>query len=99
MAKITRLPHQGIISGFKGKIDYYVHDGQACVRRWPKSPGKKRTEAVMAQWPIFTYATHVWNFLSPEVQASYNSMAQHGALNGRDLAERAYLKGLYPHPP
>lgn len=101
MAKITGMPHMDIISGFKGKLDFYIHDGQACVRRWPKSPGKKRTQAVMDQWEDFRTASRLWSHLSPEIQQAYNSMAQGGSLNGRDLATRAYIKGLftYPHAP
>lgn len=98
MAKITRMPSTAIIDGFKGTLDYYVHDGQACVRSWPRSPGKKRSVAVEEQWPAFTIASRLWNELSPEIQASFNSMAQASGLNGRDLSMRAYLIGLYTNP-
>lgn len=98
MAKIRALPATAIISGFKGVIDYYVHRGIPCVRSWPRSPGKKRSAAVEAQWPTFAYSTHFWNYLPPEIQAAYNSMAMRGGLNGRDLAARAYLSGLYTYP-
>jgi len=108
MAKITAMPATAIISGFKGVLDYYVNyqacdrsvsgPGIPCVRRWPRSPGKKRSAAVEAQWPAFTIAARLWNELSPEVQAAYNSMAMHGGLNGRDLASRAYLSGLFAYP-
>lgn len=98
MAKIAAMPSTAIIDGFKGTIDYYVHDGQPCVRSWPRSPGKKRSAAVEEQWPAFTIASRLWNELSPEIQTSFNSMAQSSGLNGRDLAERAYLSGLYAYP-
>lgn len=97
MAKITKMPSTAIIDGFKGTLDYYVHDGQACVRSWPRSPGHDRAPAVMAQWETFAYASRSWNLLSPEVQRLYNIMATNSGLNGRDLATRAYIKGLYPH--
>jgi len=98
MAKIQALPAEHIISGFKGKIDYYVHDGVACVRKWPRSPGHRRAPSVEAGWSAFAYAAAEWKNLSPEVQESYNRMAEGTGLSGRDMFERAYLKGVYPYP-
>ena len=95
MAKLTALPEQGIISGFKGKIDFYSYMGIPVARMWPRSPGKKRTAAVEAQWPAFSYASREWVNLSPAVQSAFNSLAQSSGLSGRDLQMRAYLSGLY----
>lgn len=92
------MPAQAIIDGFKGAIDYYVHDGIPCVRKWPRSPGHRRAPAVEAQWPAFTVAAQLWADLPPEIQAAYNSMAQSSGLSGRDLAARAYLSGLFTYP-
>jgi len=98
MAILRALPHTRIISGFKGKVDFYLWHTIPCARRWPKSPGKHRTLAVEEQWPAFTTASRLWSELSPEIQQAFNSMAQGGALNGRDLATKAYLSGLYRYP-
>jgi len=98
MAKIKAFPAKDIISGFKGKLDYYVHDGVACVRRWPRSPGHRRSPAVEAQWSAFAYAAAEWGRLGPEVKESYIHMAQGTGLTGRDYFTRAYLTGLYPYP-
>lgn len=99
MAKVAALPAKGIISGFKGTLDFYIHDGQACVRRWPRSPGKKRSAAVEAQWPAFTYAARLWSTLSPEVQDSFRALSSGTGLSARDMAMRAYLSGLHRLPP
>jgi len=99
MAKVAALPAKGFISGFKGSLDFYVHNGQVCVRRWPKSPGKKRSKAVEAQWPTFTYATRLWNTLSPEVRDSFRMLSSGTGLSARDMAMRAYLSGLHRLPP
>ncbi|GAI98357.1 unnamed protein product, partial [marine sediment metagenome] len=56
MAKLKVLPHQAIIDGLKGKVDFYLHRGIPCARKWPKSPGHLRAPAVMAQWQTFTDA-------------------------------------------
>lgn len=98
MAKIKRLPSEAIISGFKKTIDFYVHDGQPCARSWPSSPGHRRSPGVQSTWPAFAAAAREWNNLSPEVQASYNRLAEGTGLSGRDLQERAYLTGLYRYP-
>ena len=98
MAIITRFPAEDIIRGFKGSIDYYLHEGQCCVRSWPSSPGHKRSPAVEAQWPAFTVATRLWNDLTPEIRAAFNAMAQSSGLSGRDLSMRAYLSGLFTYP-
>lgn len=97
MAKIRRLPSLAIISGFKGTIDFYEHDGQACVRAWPKSPGKSRSQAVMAQWPAFTYAAQAWATLDPRLRTLYDRMAKGTTFTGRDMFTRSYLGKIYPH--
>jgi len=99
MARIDVMPSEAIISGFKGKLDFYYNMGIACVRKWPRSPGHKRAPAVEAQWAAFSYAAKEWLNLSPEVQRSYEELATGTALSGRDMQERAYLSGLYRYPP
>lgn len=98
MAKLAIMPSQDIVAGFKGQVDFYLWKGIPCARSWPRSPGKQRAPAVMAQWPTFIYAAQEWKNLSPVVQSAYNSMAQAGGLNGRDLQVRGYLSGLYRYP-
>jgi len=95
VAKITAFPSQGIIDGFKGTLDFYINMGIPCVRSWPKSPGKLRSEPVMRQWPAFAYSASEWNNLSTTVQAAYNRLAEGSGLSGRDMFTRAYLRGLY----
>lgn len=94
MAKITVMPHEAIISGFRGVIDYYYYMGQPCCRIWPRSPGHIRAAPVMAQWPIFTLAVRLWNELSPELRRDYEEMAQASGLSGRDIFMRAYMSGF-----
>lgn len=98
MAKVLEMPSEGIISGFKGVIDYYYWMGIACVRRWPGSPGKRRTPAVMAQWQPFRVAAREWVELDPEVRAAYEVLAAGSGLSGRDMQVRSYLTGLYRYP-
>lgn len=94
MAKITKLPGLNIIKGFRGTLDFYVWMGIACVRSWPRSPGRKRAPAVEAQWSAFSEATKLWSQLSPEVQDAYNRMAAGTHLTGRDLSVKCYLTNM-----
>lgn len=98
MAKIKKLPSARVISGFKGKIDFYVHDGVPIARSWPRKPSQARNPQVQAQWPAFAYSAHFWNYLPPDIQSAYTTMAKRSGLNGRDLSARAYLGGLYAYP-
>ncbi|MBA7689595.1 hypothetical protein ES703_98103 [subsurface metagenome] len=93
MAKLTALPSQAIISGFKGKIDFYLWKGMPVARKWPRSPGHKRAPAVEAQWPAFTIASRLWGEMSEEIQQAYIETAHGTTLSGRDLAQKAYLSG------
>jgi hypothetical protein len=95
MVRLTALPNEAIISGFKGSIDYYYNMGIPCARKWPRSPGKKRTPAVEAQWPAFSIAAREWSMLSETVQDAYRALAQSSGLDGRDLQVRGYLTSLY----
>jgi hypothetical protein len=98
LAKIKKLPSQAIISGFKGKLDYFVHDGQPCVRSWPRSPGKRRSLGVEAQWPAFRYAAQAWITLPEEIKDAYRKMAENTGLTGRDMFSRSYLSMEPPVP-
>ncbi|MBA7535021.1 hypothetical protein ES705_27271 [subsurface metagenome] len=98
MARLTVLPHEAIIDDLKGNIDFYVHRGIPCARAWPKSPGKHRSEPVMAQWPAFSTAAKEWKLLSQAVQDSYTQFSTDSGLSGRDLQVRGYLTGLYRYP-
>lgn len=98
MVVLTRIPSQAIVSGFKGKVDFYVYRGTPCARSWPRSPGRRRAAAVEAQWPRFAEAARLWTQISPAVRDAYEKMASNTALTGRDLFTRGYLKGLYTYP-
>lgn len=88
------MPGLKTIDGFKGTIDYYVHDGQPCVRKWPRSPGHRRAPAVEAQWTAFTYAAKIWASVSPYVRRAYARMGHPPMKRDMDWFMRAYLRGI-----
>ena len=95
MAIIKAMVGREVISGFRGVIDFYLHDGIPCARRWPRSPGHFRAPAVMAGWVPFTTAVQLWNQASPFVRDTYNVLAPDTGLSGRDWFMRAYLSGIF----
>jgi len=98
MAIIKEMVGEKIIAGFRGKVDFYYYCGLAVARRWPKSPGSRRSPSVRAWWLPFTTASRLWRELSPEVRRTYEEMATGSGLSGKDLFMRAYMKGLYRNP-
>lgn len=94
MARLTALPEEAIISGFKGTLDYYVWKGLPVVRAWPSSPGKRRSASVEAQWPVFADAMRLWTSLSSEVQDAYRAMATGSTMSGRDMFSKTYINGI-----
>lgn len=98
MTKITKMPDQGIIDGLKGVLDYFVTKGIPCVRTWPRSPGKRRSPSVEAQWAAFAYAAHEWTNLSPEVKQAYLDLAAGTAFTARDWFTRGYITGIFGYP-
>jgi len=98
MAKLAKMPQMAIIDGFKGTVDFYYWKGIPIARAWPKSPGKIRSPAVMAQWSAFRYVASEWTKLSEVVQDAYRELATDSGLSGRDMFTRAYLTGLYRYP-
>lgn len=99
MGKLASMVSEVVIDGFRGVIDFYVYKGVPCFRKWPKSPGKKRAPAVMAQWEAFAYAAAEWNNLSEYVRRQYEIMSGNSGMSARDVFTRSYLSGIYRAPP
>lgn len=93
MAKLSLMPAQEQIDMMSGVIDYYVHCGVPCARKWPRSPGHDRAPAVEAQWDTFSFAASYWNNLSPEVKESWDAMATGSPVTGRDLFMKSFIAG------
>lgn len=87
-----------IIDGFKGKLDFYIHDGVQCVRSWPRSQGKSQTPTSIAQWPMFTYASQSWMEISPFVREAYFAICAECGLHAKDWFMRGYITGIYKYP-
>lgn len=91
MAKISEMPNQEIIDGFKGTLDYYYWMGIPCVRKWPTIPPYPRSPAEIATQTAFTWAASNWKNLTQPVQEAFNYMARNTPLTGKDIFIKSYL--------
>lgn len=83
-----------IVDGFKGLLDFYVYMGIPVVRRWPRSPGKIRSEAVMQQWAPFANSARLYHTLPASMQQVYFDMAVSTNLTARDVFTKSYISGM-----
>lgn len=98
MAKIKEMLGRRQIDGFKGKIDFYYHDGVAIARRWPRSQGKSQTPASVAQQPMFTYVQQLRSQVAPIVIDAYHDLAAASGLHTWDWFMRGYYGKIYRYP-
>lgn len=101
MAKLSSMPQEAIVSGYKGVVDFYYWMGIPVARSWPRKPLYTRSAAEMATHMPFVQAVALWPLLSPEVQRAYQKMSTDSALTNRDVFTKSYISGLYrnPHTP
>jgi len=99
MARLAALPSVDIISGYRGKVDFYVWLGIPCSRRWPRWKIRSRAAAVQAQWSVFNDAVQEWNSLPQEIRNAYKAMATGSTLSGRDMMVKMYInaKSILPY--
>lgn len=93
MAKIKALPAASIISDMGGSIDFYVHKGVVCVRRWPRPPSGPRSLPVQESAARFAYATITFG-QAPEL---LKTMARYAAADAPVTWRDVLLVGYYDH--
>lgn len=93
MAKVAQLPSKSIIDGLRGKLDYSVWCNLVIVRKWPRSPGRKRNAAVVAAQGPFSYINKLASTLNDEVINSYKVIATGGGVSWKDYLTRWYING------
>lgn len=93
MAKLSELPAYHIISGFKGKIDFYVWKGLNIARKWPKKPLLPRAPAVAAAGAAWAELTADMSFVPPELRRIVAAIFAHTSWTWRD----AYTTAAFNH--
>ncbi len=93
MAKLTAMPHEAMVSYFKGVLDYYVYKGTPVVRKWPHWPKRQAHGAELANQQAFAYANAAWKTLNLYVRRMFIHMSAGTSLAPRDIFLRGYLNG------
>jgi hypothetical protein len=91
LAKIAQMPAQDVIDGYRGVLDFYTWCDLNIVRKWPKTPGRNRSAAVVAAQVPFTYINKLASTLSPSVIDAYKEMALGTGLTWKDYLCRLYI--------
>lgn len=93
MAKLTAMPEQAIVDGFKGTIDFYYWRGIPCARKWPHWPPREPTPREKANQDLFGYAAHLYSSLPAVIIEAFREMALGTPYTCRDLFMRSYISG------
>lgn len=94
MATLKVIPEQTIISMFRGLIDFYLWKGIPCARRWPRSPGKRRSPLLTPAIQRLAYASWLYAIATPPITQAYQSISSNTGLSNKDYWVRAYSKGI-----
>lgn len=93
MATLKQMPHQSIIDGFKGVLDFYEWKGIPCVRKWPVWKPRDPTPPEKVNQDAFSYINKAWKALPANIKTAWNDMARQTSLTGKDHYVRAYMTG------
>ena len=99
MAKLTAIPALQIIKGFRGIIDFYVHDGQACARKWPTKGKTSRTPGVIAASQVFAYVQRYTTNPDPLFRLFATMAAADAPSTWRDITLVSYYGLLIDEDP
>jgi len=94
MAKLTALPHQSIIDGFKGTLDFYVWRGIPCVRSWPRKPLLPRSPAVQRTAAVFGYLATFFTDTPANIRDRASAIGDGTSWTWRDVRYRAAYGNL-----
>jgi hypothetical protein len=95
MAIIDALPSIDIIRGYKGVIDFYVHRGIICARKWPKTHWESYTPAAQATAATFGQTARAVTRAAPEVIQAARDMAGGTPQTWKDVYMSILLGGVW----
>ena len=94
MVRLSEMPSQATIDGYKGLVDFYLWKGVPCARRWPRYTPRNPTDAERANQERFAYINKLASSVGPEVREYYSRMAAGTSWTWKDLFVRAYMTGI-----
>lgn len=92
------MPEEAIISGFRGKLDFYYWLGMPICRTWPRSPTGPRSPNVTIRYAPFGYINSIAKYLPEYLRQQYVQAAQGTGLSWKDYLVRAYMSGISYNP-
>lgn len=95
MAKLKVLPHQDIIDGFKGKVDFYLWMGIPVARMWPVWRKRAPYPSELANQQDFTRINQAAITMPLEFITAYTELAQGTPFTWKDLMVRSFMRGLW----
>ena len=98
MARLTALPAQSIVDGFRGVLDYYVWGACRgtpipCARRWPRYSRGAYPSSCKPPTLAFAWIMSNLDLIPENILEAYKAMASGTSLTWRDVAVRCYLNG------
>lgn len=93
MAHLDVLPEQHIIAGFKGTIDFYVHRGIPCARRWPRYHPRPPSPDELFNQDNFARLNQLASTLGQEVKEAWGLMVAGTSWTWKDAFVKAGIRG------
>ncbi|GAH78230.1 unnamed protein product, partial [marine sediment metagenome] len=95
MARLDALPHIDIINSLKGTIDFYIHRGVPCARRWPRYRPAARSAPAIASANLFGEIVKSYSIVADTVLAALRDAAADNPRTARDILVSAVLGHLH----
>lgn len=90
MAKLGGLPPAGVIRALKGKVDFYVQNGQVLARKWPRPQKTTVTPKVLPYNRRFSYFMKASHAFHQNVVFCWWAQSLNTHWSWRDVAYRAF---------
>ncbi len=95
MARLTKMPSQAIIDGFKGVIDFYLWMGIPVARKWPVYKVRQPHYEEWLNQQDFKRINQAAPFLPVKIITAYEQLAQGTPFTWKDLLVRTFMRGLW----
>ena len=93
MAILDTMPAAPVVHGLRGVLDYYTWCDMVIVRKWPQWRGIRRTPAVQAQWPHFSFVSRAAKYLGKDIKDTAYHLGSGTGHTWKDLVISLYLTG------
>lgn len=99
MAKLKALPDLQRIKGMKGTVDFYIHKGVPCARKWPTKGRVTQSPASLDTAQTFAEIQHYTATLEPLLRYFATLAAADAPSTWRDIILVSYYGMLIDEIP